>query len=188
METSGLLVWSLRLDASLCFSRNSSTVRWEEWAQSFKRIIFWSVIWYKRNQLFRWDKAQKDERLYAYLCGSVGFCFSSLNGDKTVCHFLPCPWLALSFSWRAVDHDSDHTAECRSSFSKSWAGMSLIWVHVISQFCRFVVGRFAWNLCYRLIEYVCRKGKCAHLLVNGMMAFKIWHLKTCQLPLFCFVK
>lgn len=59
--------------------------------------------------LFGWDKAQKDEMFNAPLCKLGHFYFSSLNGGKTVHHFVACPWFALSFTWRAMDHDSGFT-------------------------------------------------------------------------------
>lgn len=55
--------------------------------------------------------------------------------------------------------------------------MSLIWTHLIIQPSHCVAGRFAGNLCYTLIKHVSRKGKRDRLLINGMMAFEIWHLK-----------
>lgn len=60
-------------------------------------------------QLLRWDKAQKGERLNAQLCMLEHLYFSPLNGGKTVHHFVACPCFALSFTWRAMNHDSGYT-------------------------------------------------------------------------------
>lgn len=129
------------------------------------------------SQLFKWDKAQKDERLHAQLYAAGGFCFSSLNGDKAVCHFVLWPWFTLWFSWRAVDHDpGSQQLSVEDPSLRTELGMSLIWIHLIIQLSHCVAGRFAWNLCCNLIKNVSQKGKCDQLLIRGMKALKIWHL------------
>lgn len=125
-------------------------------------------------QLFGWDKAQKDEKFNAQLCMLGHFYFSSLNGGKTVHHFVACPWFALSFTWRAMDHDSGSTELSVNSLSPR-VEQDVFDLDSLnhSALSHFFAGRFAWNLCYSLIKYVSWKGECDQPLINGTMVFKI---------------
>lgn len=92
--------------------------------------------------------------------------------------FVPWPSFTLSFSWRAVDHyPGSQKLSLEDPSLRTELGMSLICIYVIIQLPHCVAGRFAWNLCYNLIKYVSQKGKRDQLLLSGMKAFKIWHLK-----------
>ena len=126
----------------------------ERSGHSFKRIIFWLVlspnissIPRAINRLFRWDKAQKDERLSAQLSVSVGCYFSSLNGDKTVGYFVPCPWFTLSFSWRAVDHDSGPT-EPSVEFSSPKAEQEFL---VLDSRNHLALSLCCWQICMEFV-------------------------------------
>ena len=86
-----------------------------------------NIIDYKSNQSLGGIK---------HLCAAVlvsRFLLFISNGDRAVGYFVPCPWFALSSSWRAVDHGGrpwwlsgkEPACQCRRCGFDPWLGSPL---------------------------------------------------------------